>query len=111
METYEALCERLVQDSGIAAQVLLTDDDTMCLFWRCLGGLEGPTPLTFCDRPVRIAGVVGTLGATPSCALVEPLPDDVMSAVSMAFAAYVNTINGTEIAELERWLLLPDTRT
>ena len=108
--SYIEQATKIILDSGVAATALLSDDESLCVFSPIIAGIDTPLPEEFAGTKVRSVGVVGATGDHTAVAFNEPLDCDTVEAISTAFAAYVNTVNGMEIAELERLYTLPDLR-
>jgi hypothetical protein len=108
--TYGDRSKQVALEAGIAATVLLSDNDGLVMFHRRWGGLEGQPPLTVEGVPVRIAGVVGATGRVHTCALDDPMDCSTTDAIADAFATYVRAVTDLEIDELNRLFALADSR-
>jgi hypothetical protein len=115
MQTYMERAAQVALDSQIAVMVFLNPDneDSLILPVRpCMAANnELPSLEEYTRRQFRPVAVVGLAGLKPLAAFKEPLPTEVVTAISAAFLEYVRVLIGdtfmqqieaAEIAELER---------
>jgi hypothetical protein len=122
--TYSERSAQLAVDSSISALVLMgAPDDVEFIQLRPkradankLAELKARWP----GRGLRAVGVIGLVGTAPRYVLKEPLATEEVSALADAFLAYLHALfcdgfaaqeESAEVAELERWYALQDTRT
>jgi len=122
--TYSERSQELAANASVAVLALSNPEGTDLEFIPLR-----PYPMSACDREelaarwsgrnLRSIGVIGLVGASPRCALKEPLEPEQISAIARAFLAYLHVLladsfaeqlEQAEIHELRRMWSLTDTR-
>jgi hypothetical protein len=123
--SYTEKSTQLALDASVAVLVLTNEqcDDLefVPLKPRLMTAAENAGLLSrWPGRGLRSVGVIGLVGASPRCALKEPLEPEQVSALAGAFLAYLHVLfsdsfeaqrEGFEIAELCRLWQMDDPRT
>jgi len=123
--TYSEKSTQLALDSSVAVQVLMGTTPGDCEFIpikprtadaRMLADIAARWP----GRGLRSVGIIGLIGAVPTCELKEPLEPEQVTALAGAFLTYLHglfsdsfaeQIEGVEIAEMRRLWSLEDPRS
>jgi hypothetical protein len=122
--TYAERSTQLALDASVAVLILLNPecDDVEFVPLKPKGMTESECAALrarWAGRGLRSVGVLGLVGASPRCALKEPLEPEQVSALAGAFLAYIHTLfcdsfaeqlSATETQELGRLWSLEDPR-
>jgi hypothetical protein len=129
MTTYEARRDDLAAEASVLVQVLLGSAPGDMEF-RAIAPIPATAEMDadlrrrWPVRGLRPVGFLGLVGGTPRAVFSEPLPDEQVQALAVAFGVYIGSlvksaltadnfpaeIERAEVSELQRMYAMPDNR-